>query len=249
MPGVGERQLAIRIGRVPLRLRGHSGALLEKAAQRYTSFQSPNRGGLPVLLDGSAGAHPRFRYDLNGSSIEIAPRSAHFSGVKNEYELDSLLRVLLSVVLLSRRGFLLHAATVVRGGKAYVFMGRSGAGKSTVASLSSVGSVLTDEISLLRCTGGTWHAYGTPFWGEFRAEGQNRCVPLGGICELIQAPLNRKEQMPARQALAALLGNTLFFAGSRQPREQLLGILLGLIGAVPVSRLEFQRNPSFWEVI
>jgi len=77
--------------------------------------------------------------------------------------------------------FLLHAATVVRGGKAYVFTGRSGAGKSTVASLSPAGTVLTDEISLLRFEDGEWRAYGTPFWGEFRAAGSNSSAPIRGL--------------------------------------------------------------------
>src|SRR5437773_8348802 len=58
------------------------------------------------------------------------------------------------------------ALPIFRDGKAYIFTGRSGAGKSTVASLSPEGSVLTDEISLLRREHGMWRAYGTPFWGE-----------------------------------------------------------------------------------
>jgi hypothetical protein len=102
------------------------------------------------------------------------------SGVRNEYALDSLLRVLLSWKLLSCEGFLLHAATIVRNGKAFVFTGRSGAGKSTVASLPPAGSVLTDEISLLRRENGTWRAYGTPFWGEFRAAGSNTSASFVG---------------------------------------------------------------------
>ena len=248
----GEQQLAIRIGRVPLRLCGSRGELLERAARRYAFFQSQHRGGLPVLLESAAtpeDSHPRFRYDLNASSMELAPESVHFSGVRNEYDLDSLLRVLLSVVLLPRCGFLLHAATVVRDGKAYVFMGRSGAGKSTVASLSPPGSVLTDEISLLRCFQGTWRAYGTPFWGEFRAEGQNCSAPLASVHELVQSPRNAKEPLTAKQALGALLGNTLFFTAAREPRQNLLGILLDLIRSVPVHRLQFRRDTSFWEVV
>src|SRR2546429_6336621 len=32
---------------------------------------------------------------------------------------------------------------------------------------------ISDEISLLRRENGVWRAYGTPFWGEFRAAGSN----------------------------------------------------------------------------
>jgi len=153
------------------------------------------------------------------------------------------------MVMLQRQGLLLHAASVVRDGRAYVFMGRSGAGKSTVASLAPAGSVLTDEISLLRCTAGKWQAYGTPFWGKFRAEGQNRCAPLAGIFSLVQAPRHRLESISGKQALAALLSNTLFFMAERKARENLLGIFLELSQSVPVWRLEFQKNASFWDVL
>ncbi|MGB0035547.1 MAG: hypothetical protein WBP79_08750, partial [Candidatus Acidiferrales bacterium] len=77
-----------------------------------------------------------FSYDLDDASVMLGRADAEFRGVRHEYALDSLLRILLTMILLPRRGFLLHAATVVREGRAYVFMGRSGAGKSTVASLS-----------------------------------------------------------------------------------------------------------------
>ena len=46
-----------------------------------------------------------------------------------------------------------------------------------------------------------------------------------------------------------MLGNTLFFTAAREPREHLLGVVLGLLQAVPVYRLEFQRDASFWEVV
>ena len=247
-----KRQLAIRIGRVPLLLQAGEDAMLETAARRYSFFRTPSRQGLPIFLQRVA-SRPRlrqgFHYDLRGRCLELASGQARFSGVSSEYDLDSLLRILLSVVLLEKRGFLLHAATVVRNGKAYVFMGRSGAGKSTVASLAPAGTVLTDEISLIRCDHGAWQAYGTPFWGEFRAEGQNRCAPLAGIFSLVQAPHNRTAPIRGTQALAAMLGNTLFFAPGREARENLLGILAGLVVAVPVHRLEFKKDASFWEVL
>jgi len=60
-----------------------------------------------------------------------------------------------------------------------------------------VGSVLTDEISLLKRIDGQWHAFGTPFWGEFRAAGTNRSAPVAGMYRLSQSPDDRIE--PLRQ--------------------------------------------------
>ncbi len=137
----------------------------------------------------------------------------------------------------------------MRGGRAYVFTGRSGAGKSTVAALSPAGAVLTDEISLLRFSDGAWHAHGTPFWGEFRAAGSNRRVPVAGIYALTQASGDRLERLTVKQALRALLPNVLFFSSSQHENAGLLQLIAEAAGQVPFYRLHFRRHAAFWEVI
>jgi ABC-type multidrug transport system ATPase subunit len=151
--------------------------------------------------------------------------------------------------LLPQRGFLLHAASVVRDGRAYIFVGRSGAGKSTVASLSPLGSVLTDEISLIRHSEGCWQAFGTPFWGEFRAAGMNRHFPIAGIYFLTQDCQDCFEPLTAKKILRALLPCVLFFSSDKHAHETLLNMLLDLVQDVPAYRLHFRRSPNFWKVI
>ena len=241
--------LHLEIGGVPLSLQGADERLWRAAWERYEPFSKEVTGAYPIHVGpGEPAFEPSFRYRLNRGGIALGAGQAAFTGVQNVYELDSLLRILLSQVLVEQRGFLLHAATIERDGRAYIFMGRSGAGKSTVASKAPVGSVFTDEISLVRHRG-RWEAHGTPFWGEFRADGQNRSAPLAGVFELVQAPQNRKEALPVRAALSALLGNTLFFSGERAARERLLGVYAALLQDVPVYRLEFRKDCSFWECI
>src|SRR5437879_2603081 len=172
--------------------------LFGAASARYRAFTDAARPPIKIALnDGrlAAGRTADFAYEFEGAALRAFRNEIRFDGVRNQYALDSLLRVLLSWKLLGRRGFLLHAATVVRDGKAYIFTGRSGAGKSTVASLSPEGSVLTDEISLLRREHGVWRAYGTPFWGEFRAAGSNTSAPVARIVLLLQAAANRLEAL------------------------------------------------------
>lgn len=246
------RQLSIAIGQVPLTFHFDEDELRQRAGRRYTRFRASQVDGLPVFLASGRGpalGSAEFVYTLDDASVSLNSAAAHFRGVRHEYALDSLIRVLLSVLLLPRRGFLLHAATVVREGRGYVFTGRSGAGKSTVASLSPPGSVLTDEISLLRFSDGEWHAYGTPFWGEFRAEGSNRQVPLAGIYSLVQAPEDRVEPLPAREALRALLPNVLFFSSNQQETDQLLSVLTAAAEQIPFYRLYFRCDAAFWKVI
>src|ERR1700683_4641135 len=244
--------LHISIGSVPLSLFIREPALREPASRRYREFADHSQNGFPIVLRKTAKQvweSGEFSYLLDDAGLVLRSQGAEFHGGRHEYALVSLLRFLFPSGLLPQRGFLLHGATVVRDGRAYIFFGRSGAGKSTVASLSPKGSVLTDEISLIRYSDGCWQAHGTPFWGEFRAAGQNRLVPVAGFYLLKQATEERVEILSVKQALRALLPCVLFFAGEKSAHETLLRTLLGLTQEIPCHRLYFRRNAEFWRVI
>jgi hypothetical protein len=69
----------------------------------------------------------------------------------NPYAIDGVLRILHSLILAREGGFLVHAASAVRNGRAFVFAGISGAGKTTLARLAPPDvTLLTDEISYVR---------------------------------------------------------------------------------------------------
>jgi hypothetical protein len=250
------RPLNISIGRVPLSLVIPGPHLWEKALSRYREFAANSEVGLPVVLRSDAQSDarpvpddPNFSYVLDDASLRLDSSGAEFHGVRHEYALDSLIRILLTMVLLPQRGFLLHAATVVRDGRAYVFMGRSGAGKSTVASLSPAGTVLTDEISLLRFSDGCWQAYGTPFWGEFRAAGQNEHYPIAGVYALVQSAEDRVESLTTKEVIKALLPCVLFFTPTVEANQDMLRLMLQFVTQVPCYRLHFRRDDGFWKVV
>jgi len=67
------------------------------------------------------------------------------------YAIDAVLRILHSLILAREGGFLVHAASAVRNGRAFLFAGVSGAGKTTICRLAPPDVVLlTDEISYVR---------------------------------------------------------------------------------------------------
>ncbi|MHB8412949.1 MAG: hypothetical protein ACYDDI_13530 [Candidatus Acidiferrales bacterium] len=252
-------ELNISIGEIPLCLHIPETALREKASARYSQFFRESPEALPIFLQAAEDAatiqsparrdSSKFSCNWNDASLVWQDAEAHFGGVRHEYGLDSLIRILLSVLLVPRNGFLLHAATVLRGEHTYVFTGHSGAGKSTVASLSPAGSVLTDEISLLRATDESWHAYGTPFWGEFHAEGANTHAPIKGIYVLVQSTENRVEPILCRDAVRAMLPNVLFFSRDPGATDGLLRLLADVAQQIPCYKLFFRKESSFWEVI
>jgi hypothetical protein len=118
-----------------------------------------------------------------------------------------------------------------------------------VATLSPEGSVLTDEISLLRREEGVWRAYGTPFWGEFKAAGSNSSAPVAGIFRLLQAAENRVEALRPMAILRALLPNVLFFSADAQANRQLLEIVSQASTEIAGYTLSFRKNRTFWEVL
>ena len=226
--------------------------LLSAASKRYQGFTTPQEKQFPIRVErepAPSQTRHAFVCDFEGARVEADGDAVHFSGVRHEYALDSLLRMYLSWALLPQNGFLLHAASVLRNGKAYIFVGRSGAGKSTVASLSPRGSVLTDEISLIERVDGAWRAFGTPFWGEFRADGMNTSAPVAGIFRLLQSRENRVEPLRPTELLKSLLPCILFFSSNRSDNELLLQILVAASREVAGYNLQFQKNRSFWEVL
>ena len=250
--GRGYQQFELSIGCVPLRFQTSDAQLFDAASSRYAAFTKTAREPINIALNDEAtpqSARADFGYNFEGAALRAFASEIRFDGVRNQYALDSLLRVLLSWKLLGYQGFLLHAATIIRSGKAYIFMGRSGAGKSTVASLSPEGTVLTDEISLLRRENGLWRAYGTPFWGEFRAAGSNTSAPVAGIFRLLQSTENRAERLRPVAMLRALLPNVLFFSHEADANRQLLGIVGQASMEVPGYHLAFCKSAAFWEVL
>ena len=247
-----KQQFELSIGCVPLRLQMSEAPLFDAASARYAAFTNIAEQPINIALNNVTrpeSATADFGYEFEGAVLRAFSSGIRFDGVKNQYALDSLLRIFLSWKLLEYQGFLLHAATVIRDGRAYIFTGRSGAGKSTVATLSPQGSVLTDEISLLRREKGVWRAYGTPFWGEFKAAGSNSSAPVAGIFRLLQAPENRVVPLRPIAILRTLLPNVLFFSAEQESTRQLLEILSRAATEINGYNLSFRKNATFWEVL
>jgi hypothetical protein len=195
--------------------------------------------------------HNRFfirRPDLEGE-IDLTSRIARVTNRAAIYSFDSFLRILYSLILVQEGGFLLHAASVAKDGQGYLFMGKSGAGKSTIAAHSPEQSVLSDEISLIKKVEADYRLYSTPFWGEQEIKGRNFCFPLQGIYQLKQSPQLCSKKLTPRDALSKLMGNILYF--SREPflTRQLFQNCFDFIQGMPIFELEFQKNTSFWGIL
>lgn len=211
---------------------------------------APTRTRLDTVTVRQAEGGWRFVYDTFVADVTLQMDRAEVTCLRNPYAVDSFLRVLLGLYLPSREGVLLHASAVCSEGKGYLFAGRSGAGKSTVARLlSGVAQVLSDELVVARRSTEGWRVYSTPFWGEFGSPGVNLSAPLQGIYLLQHASQHRVERLPLRRALSAVLQCSLQFAEGEQVAEWMLNTTSALVREVPVYRLHFLPDIGFWDLV
>jgi hypothetical protein len=168
----------------------------------------------------------------------------------NPYSIDSVLRIVHTLMLAPEGGFLLHASSAVRNGKAFLFSGVSEAGKTTMARLAPNDvDLLTDEASYVRKREGRYFAYGTPFAGEFGEPGKNISAPIAAVYLLKKAPDNRIEEIDGAVAVQRILRNILFFARQPEMVRRVFDAACAFVATVPVLQLSFFPDARVWELI
>src|SRR5580658_4900596 len=174
---------------------------------------------------------------------EPASRTGRIRQTANPYSIDAVLRIVHTLVLARQGGFLLHSASAIRNGKAFLFAGVSEAGKTTISRLAPPdATLLTDEISYVRKEdvrkqdarqqGAGYVAFGTPFTGELAKRVENRIDPI-----------------PPGEAARSLLANLLFFAEDEDLVQATFHSAFEFVSRVPVSRLTFVPDARVWELI
>ena len=144
--------------------------------------------------------------------------------------------------LINHNGLYLHSSAIEKDGRAYLFSGPSGVGKSTHTRLwqQTFGEevlVFNDDKPALRFVDDCWYAYGTPWCGKDGIN-LNRKVPLAGICFLKQSDTNRIKRYNTTEALQNLLQQTIRLQLNEFQVGLLLSHLDSLLKKIPVYELE-----------
>jgi hypothetical protein len=168
----------------------------------------------------------------------------------NPYSIDSVLRITHTLLLAKTGGFLLHASSAVRNGKAFLFSGLSEAGKTTIARLAPQdATLLTDEASYVRRLNDQYLAYGTPFSGELGEPGKNISAPIAAVYLLAKSQENRITKIEPAEATRRLLRNILFFAHDEELVRHVFESACAFVAAVPVYELSFFPDERVWDLI
>ncbi len=155
--------------------------------------------------------------------------------------LSSLLRLLYSLAVLLHDGISLHASAVMYEGKAYLFMGKSGTGKSTHSALwqrvFDGCELLNDDNPTLRIVDGEVMVYGTPWSGKTPCYKNVRKM-VGGVARLLQSPTNRFLSCSPISAFTAMLPGCSVLRTDGRLYDALCDTLVKVAETVPVGILE-----------
>jgi len=258
--------VVIEVGRLPVRVNTTDPGFLAMLQDRYAGFVSDSEqpeiefdvdlvplnsanSDADVCLTQRMGRWCLTRGDFR-AEWEPASRRGWIRQSANPYSIDAILRILHTLVLASQGGFLLHSASAIRNGKAFLFAGVSGAGKTTISHLAPAdATLLTDEISYVRKLDAGYVAFGTPFTGELAKLGENVSAPVAALYLLAKGPENRIDPVPAGEAARSLLANVLFFAEDEELVRSAFYSAFEFVSRVPVSRLTFVPDARVWELI
>jgi len=164
------------------------------------------------------------------------------------YPLD---QILLVYALAARRGLAVHAAGAVLDGRGYAFLGRSGAGKSSLSRRlvsRGFGTMLSDDRLVFREIDGRFRVFGTPWPGD-AGVARNADASLDGLLFLHHGEENLIRPLDSQQALHQLLAVSSLLWYDRTVLPDMLDFCADLTARTPAYELHFRPDDEVVDVI
>ncbi len=177
---------------------------------------------------------------------------AVFYGTPTRFALDNTLMLLYAFATANRRTLLFHSAVIVRGGKGYMFLGKSGTGKSTHAEqwLKAFDDAerLNDDNPVVRIhEDGSVIVYGSPWSGKTPCY-KNAQAEVKALVQLAQAPQNEIRLLRLTQAYPYILSSVSGLKILPQMMDRLYETIAALLESTPVYYLDCLPNTDAAEV-
>jgi hypothetical protein len=251
---------------------------LDDADTCLSRFQVGELAAIDFRVDVSCGDLPRSawrRSEVESVSVDVARRTVSLTMAELSATFDLRNRIVqgrlkgpwpgaLEVLLRNasqlfgletRKALFLHASCVDRRGEAYVFMGRSEAGKTTAAMLSQGGGVASLMREEFTCLGdfvddAPLRAFALPFREKNRLSATRpAAVPLRGLYWLQQADADVVERISVPEQVKRLAMATSICIRDEMFMIPALELAEQLVRRVPVRVLRFRKSAEFWRAI
>lgn len=280
LPPLGDRSFAVDFSGIALAFHGLDEALDTAARKRFDGYLSADEPASPLraAIHADTVEHyvepergkPEGYYRLRivhdpdrirlvtysmAAWIDVARGSAGISFGTGSFDpreraLENFCRVAIAWMALARGGFFIHGASIVRDGKAYIFFGKSAAGKSTLAAMNTQGTVISDDLTLVLPGPAGLMVAGTPFRGTYTGGGRVvGTYPLAGLFRLVQDESTWTERPKQVQAIAEVVANLPFANDAFHVRPDALVAIEKAVSRVPIHFLHFTRDPGFWGAV
>jgi hypothetical protein len=153
------------------------------------------------------------------------------------FAMNNTLMLMFAFSTACRGALEMHSSVVMNQGKGYLFLGRSGTGKSTHSRLwleNIPGTeLLNDDNPILRLMPtGEARVFGSPWSGKTPCY-KAKDVPVGAVVRIQQAPANSIQRLSPLQAYASLMASASAFRPFRELAEGWHRTLEGLVSRVP----------------
>ena len=237
---------------------------LRTAYRAFAVGDSPALHSLTMQVDYTPGPAPAewpFTFDCGvlrftaahcTGSLDLSAQRAHLHVVApHPFEpIDYVVRAAFALLAFEAGGLLFHAAGLARRGNGYAFFGYSGSGKTTAARVSSEAQILNDDLVVLLPEASRWNIYATPFSNPTQVTTAGpQCVPLAALYRLAQDRRVFVEPIAPAAAIAEVIACSPIISADPDRTLALLARAEQLVSAVPVQRLHFLPDPSFWAVV
>jgi hypothetical protein len=187
-----------------------------------------------------------FDENFTRGTIVMREEVAHLHPL--DYPLDE---VLIANLLGRGRGVELHSCGIIdHDGHGHLFVGVSGAGKTTTARLweGAAAGIVSDDRVIVREEDGVMKMFGTPWHGEAELSIATS-VPLTGVYLLTQSDAHKLVDLSTAEAVARLFRCTFPLFHDATAVGFTLEFLERLTKKVPVRELQFTRDKSVVDLV
>lgn len=153
-----------------------------------------------------------------------------------------LIRMAYGMAAIHHRTIKIHASVTGKGGKALVFLGKSGTGKSTHSRLWKEfvpgSSLLNDDEPIIRLLDdGSVRVYGAPWSGSTPCY-RNVSAEVSAFVHLCQSPENKLTRLNGVEAFTSLFQSSALLRSDQKGRKILFDLITGILDRVPCYRLD-----------
>ena len=199
------------------------------------------------IVAGHIGDRPYFEFQLWGKrAARMLTDQAYTEAVvtldqERLFGINNALMVMYALATANSQTALFHSSVVSYKGHAYMFLGKSGTGKSTHSSLwlrhIEGTELVNDDNPVVRRLPDGFYLFGSPWSGKTPCY-RNISYPLGGVVSLAQAPYNKIRRLKALEAYAALVPSISGKRWDKRVAEGLYETENLMAGQVPVWHLD-----------